>query len=80
MRQVQRRVVEALLEIGDRHPDQTVVAVSRGRRDPAPRWCLPSACRSISMAASVSQGSISTIRIDAGGIRVLAINERPRLA
>src|SRR5439155_11413212 len=30
MRQVQRRVVEALMEIGERHPDQTVVAVSHG--------------------------------------------------
>jgi hypothetical protein len=26
----------------------------------------------------IGQGSISTIRIDPGGIRVLAINERPR--
>ena len=28
----------------------------------------------------VVQGSLSTIRIDDGGIRVVSINERPRVA
>lgn len=80
MRQVQRRVVEALIEIRERHPEASVVAVSHG-----------DVIRSVLLFAlgmpldhysriEVGQGSISTIRIDDAGIRVLAINERPRLA
>jgi probable phosphoglycerate mutase len=80
MREVQRRAVEALMELGERHPDETLVAVSHG-----------DVIRSVLLFAlgmpldhysriEVGQGSISTIRIDTAGIRVLAINERPRLA
>lgn len=79
MRQVQRRVVDALLEIDERHRHETVVLVSHG-----------DVIRSALLFAlgmplddynrlEVGQGSLSTIRIDADGIRVLAINERPRL-
>ncbi|MFI4947330.1 MAG: histidine phosphatase family protein [Alphaproteobacteria bacterium] len=80
MREVQRRAVEALMELGERHPEETLVAVSHG-----------DVIRSVLLFAlgmpldhysriEVGQGSISTIRIDDTGIRVLAINERPRLA
>jgi broad specificity phosphatase PhoE len=80
MRQVQRRVVEALMEIGERHQGETIVAVSHG-----------DVIRSALLFAlgmpldhynrlEVGQGSISTIHIDEAGIRVTAINERPRLA
>src|SRR4029077_3586079 len=80
MRQVQRRVVEALMEIGERHLDETVVAVSHG-----------DVIRSALLFAlgmpldhynrlEVGQGSASTIHSDAAGIRVVAINERPRIA
>jgi broad specificity phosphatase PhoE len=79
MREVQRRVVEALMEMGERHLDETVVAVSHG-----------DVIRSALLFAlgmpldhynriEIGQGSVSTIHIDAAGIRVLAINERPRL-
>ena len=79
MRQVQGRAVEALMEIGARHRDEAVVLVSHG-----------DVIRSLLVFAlgmpldfygriEVGQGSLSTIRIDPGGIRVLAINERPRL-
>jgi len=80
MRQVQRRIVEALMEMGEHHEGETVVAVSHG-----------DVIRSALLFAlgmpldhynrlEVGQGSISTIHIDAAGIRVVAINERPRLA
>jgi len=79
MRQVQRRVVEALMDMGERHLHETVVAVSHG-----------DVIRSALLFAlgmpldhynriEVGQGSVSTIHIDVAGIRVLAINERPRL-
>jgi broad specificity phosphatase PhoE len=80
MRQVQRRIVEALMELGERHPDATVAVVSHG-----------DVIRSALLFAlgmpldhynrlEVGQGSVSTINMDAAaGIRVVAINERPRL-
>ncbi len=79
MRQVQRRAVEALFEIGERHGDEAIVLVSHG-----------DVIRSVLVFAlgmpldfygriEVGQGSLSTLRIDTGGIRVLALNERPRL-
>ncbi len=79
MRQVQRRMVEALMEIGERHLDETVAIVSHG-----------DVIRSALLFAlgmpldhynriEVGQGSVSSIHIDPAGIRVLAINERPRL-
>ncbi|HEV2335021.1 MAG TPA: histidine phosphatase family protein [Stellaceae bacterium] len=80
MREVQRRAVEALMELGERHPEESLVAVSHG-----------DVIRSVLLFAlgmpldhysriEVGQGSISTLRIDDTGIRVLAVNERPRLA
>ena len=79
MRAVQFRAVEALLEIGERHRDAACVIVSHG-----------DVIRSVLVFAlgmpldfysriEVVQGSLSTIRIDAGGIRVVSINERPLL-
>jgi len=79
MRQVQRRIVEALMEMREHHPDEIVAVVSHG-----------DVIRSALLFAlgmpldhynriEVGQGSISTIHIDDAGIRVLAINERPRL-
>jgi broad specificity phosphatase PhoE len=80
MRQVQRRAVEAMLEMAERHPNETVVAVSHGdviRGMLAYALGMP---LDFLTRIEVGQGSLSTIRIDATGIRVLAINERPRLA
>lgn len=79
MRQVQRRMVEALLEIGERHADQSVVVVSHGDViRSALLFALGMPLESYNRF-EVGQGSLSTIRLDAGGICVLAINERPRL-
>jgi len=80
MRQVQRRAVEAVLEIAGMHrDDEVVVAISHG-----------DVIRSILLFAlgmpldhynriEVGQASLNTLRIDGDVIRVLAINDRPRL-
>jgi probable phosphoglycerate mutase len=79
MREVQRRTVEALMELGERHPEETLVAVSHG--DVIRSALLFALGMPLDHYAriEVGQGSISTIRIDAAGIRILAINERPHL-
>jgi probable phosphoglycerate mutase len=78
MRQVQRRAVEALIEIGERHPDQAVVAVSHGDVIRSALLFLLGMPLDLYGRIEIGQGSISTIRIDGGGIRVIAINEHPR--
>jgi|ERR1044071_1306144 probable phosphoglycerate mutase len=79
MRAVQRRVVEALLEICDRHREETVVAVSHGDVIRAALVFALGMPLDFYGRIEVGQGSLSTIRLDGAGIRVLAINERPRL-
>ena len=79
MRQVQRRAVDALLDINQRHPHQTVVVVSHGDViRSALLFALGMPLDSYN-SIEISQGGVSTLRIDAGGIRVLGLNERPRL-
>ena len=80
MRQVQRRVVEALIEINQRHRDETVVVVSHGDVIRSALLFALGTSLDYYNRIEVGQGSISTIRIDPDGIRVIAINERPRLA
>ena len=80
MRQVQRRVVEALIEINQRHRDETVVVVSHGDVIRSALLFALGTSLDYYNRIEVGQGSISTIRIDSDGIRVIAINERPRLA
>jgi broad specificity phosphatase PhoE len=79
MREVQRRVVEALLDIADNHPDQAVLVVSHGDVIRAALVFALGMPLDFYGRIEVAQGSISTVRLDQGGIRVLAINERPRL-
>ncbi len=79
MRQVQRRVVDALLEISERHRDDTVVLVSHGDVIRSALVFALGMPLDFYGRIEVAQASISTIRIDADGIRVLAVNERPRL-
>ncbi len=77
MRQVQHRVVEALMELRRDHPDDTVVAVSHGDViRSALLFALGMPLDSYTRL-EVVQGSISTICIDRAGIRVTAVNERP---
>jgi broad specificity phosphatase PhoE len=79
MREVQRRVVEALLEIGDSHPDEAVVVVSHGDVIRAALVFAVGMPLDFYGRIEVAQGSLSSVRIDQSGIRVIAINERPRL-
>ena len=80
MRQVQHRIVEALMDINRRHPHQAVVVVSHGDViRSALLFALGMPLESYNHI-EISQGGVSTIRLDAGGIRVLTLNERPRLA
>jgi broad specificity phosphatase PhoE len=79
MREVQRRVVEALMEMGERHRHATVAVVSHGDVIRSALLFALGMPLDYYNRIEVGQGSISTIRIDADGIRVLAINERPLL-
>lgn len=79
MREVQRRVVEAVLDISDRHRDEAVVIVSHGDVIRAALVFALGMPLDFYGRIEVGQGSLSTIRLDQAGIRVLSINERPRL-
>jgi probable phosphomutase (TIGR03848 family) len=79
MREVQRRAVEALLEIADRHREEAVVVVSHGDVIRAVLVFALGMPLDFYGRLEVAQGSLSTLRLDAAGIRVIAINERPRL-
>jgi probable phosphoglycerate mutase len=77
MRQVQRRVVETLIELHQHHGNASVLLVSHGdviRTALAFALAMP---LDLFNRIEVATGSLSTIRIDAGGFRVSAINERP---
>jgi broad specificity phosphatase PhoE len=76
MRQVQRRVVEVLVELRERHPDDQVVLVSHGD---VIRTALVFALGmplDFYARIEVGTGSLSTVRINATGICVTGINRR----
>jgi broad specificity phosphatase PhoE len=77
MRQVQRRVVEALIEMRAEHPDDAVVVVSHGDVIRAALVFALGMPLDFYGRIEVATASLSTVRIDATGIRVVAINERP---
>ncbi|HEX3953740.1 MAG TPA: histidine phosphatase family protein [Stellaceae bacterium] len=79
MREVQRRAVEALLDINESLGDGTAAICSHGD---VIRGMLVFALGmplDFYNRIEVIQGSISTISIDARGIRVTALNHRPHL-
>jgi broad specificity phosphatase PhoE len=76
MRAVQRRVVEALMEMRAAHPDDSVVVVSHGDVIRAALVFALGMPLDFYGRIEVATASLSTMRIDAGGIRVIAINER----
>jgi len=80
MREVQRRVVEALLELQARHPEETVAIVSHGDVIRAALVFALGMPLDFYHRIEVSQGSVSTIRLEPNSIRVVRINERPRLS
>jgi probable phosphoglycerate mutase len=78
MREVQRRVVEAIMEMREQHPSEAVVVVSHGDVIRAALVFALGMPLDFYGRIEVAQSSVSSIRIDAAGIRVLAVNERPR--
>jgi broad specificity phosphatase PhoE len=79
MRQVQRRVVEALMELHQTHPDENLLLVSHGDVIRAALVFALGMPLDLFSRLEVSLASISTIRLDSSGIRVLGFNERPSL-
>ena len=79
MRAVQHRVVAAIVELNERHPHETVVLVSHGDVIRSALVYALGMPLDFYNRIEVGQGSISTVRLDASGIRILALNDRPRL-
>lgn len=80
MREVQERAVKALFEVRQDHPDGTVLIVSHGDVIRAALLFALGMPLDFYSRIEVALASLSTIHIDRSGIRVLAVNERPRLA
>lgn len=76
MREVQRRVVEAMMELREAHPDDSIVMVSHGDVLRAALMFALAMPIDFYGRIEVATASVSTLRIDAHGIRVVAINER----
>jgi broad specificity phosphatase PhoE len=76
MREVQRRVVEVLIELRERHPDEGVVLVSHGDVIRAGLVFALGMPLDFYSRIEVGTASLSTVRIDAAGIRVMAVNQR----
>ena len=77
-RKVQDRVVHALFDLQRLHPDQALVIVSHG--DVIRAGLLFALGMPLDFGSRIEVGlaSLSTIRLDGSGIRVLALNDRPR--
>jgi probable phosphoglycerate mutase len=76
MRAVQRRAVEAIMTMRAEHPDDSVVVVSHGDVIRAALVFALGMPLDFYHRIEVATASLSTLRIDANGIRVIAINER----
>jgi len=79
MRQVQRRIVEALMELHQSHPDEIVLLVSHGDVIRAALVFALGMPLDLYGRLEISLASVSTIRLDGSGIRVLGMNEQPAL-
>lgn len=76
MREVQRRVVEAIMEMREQHPSEAVVVVSHGDVIRAALVFALGMPLDFYGRIEVATASLSTMRIDANGVRVIAVNER----
>ncbi|HEU0217456.1 MAG TPA: histidine phosphatase family protein [Stellaceae bacterium] len=76
MRAVQRRVVEAIMEMREAHPDDHVVVVSHGDVIRAALVFALGMPLDLYSRIEIATASLSTVRIDHNGIRVIAVNER----
>jgi broad specificity phosphatase PhoE len=79
MRAVQQRVVAAMIELNERHLHETIVLASHGDVIRAALLYALGMPLDFYNRLEIGQGSISTIQIQSGGLRVLAVSERPRL-
>jgi broad specificity phosphatase PhoE len=79
MRQVQERTVRALFDLRQIHRDGAVLIVSHGDVIRAALLFALGMPLDFYSRIEVGLASISTIHIDDSGIRVLGVNERPRL-
>jgi broad specificity phosphatase PhoE len=79
MRAVQQRVVAAMLELNERHLHDTIVLVSHGDVIRCALLFALGMPLDFYNRIEVGQGSISTIQINPGSIRVSTLGERPRL-
>ncbi len=79
MRAVQQRIVAAMIELDERHLHETIVLASHGDVIRAALLYALGMPLDFYNRLEIGQGSISTIQIHPGGIRVLAVSERPRL-
>jgi probable phosphoglycerate mutase len=80
MREVQERVVKALFELRQIHRDGTVLVVSHGDVIRAALLFALGMPLDFYSRIEVGLASLTTIQIDDNGIRVLAVNERPRIS
>jgi broad specificity phosphatase PhoE len=80
MREVQERAVRALFQLRQAHPDATALIVSHGDVIRAALLFALGMPLDFYWRIEIGLGSLSTIDINDRGIRVLAVNERPRLA
>ena len=79
MHQAQERTVKALIDLRQTHRDGTVVIVSHGDVIRAALLFALGMPLDLYSRIEVGLASLNTIHIDDLGIRVLAVNERPRL-
>jgi len=78
MREVQRRIVDTLIELHHHHGDAEVLVVSHGDVIRAGLAFYLGMPLDLFSRLEVATASLSTIRIDKAGIRVISINERVR--
>jgi broad specificity phosphatase PhoE len=79
MRAVQQRIVAALFDLCAAHADARVAIVSHGDVIRAGLLFALGMPLDFYSRIEVAPASISTIHLEAGGMRVLGVNERPRL-
>jgi broad specificity phosphatase PhoE len=72
--------VAALFDLRAVHPDEPVALVSHGDVIRAALLFALGMPLDFCSRIAVAPASISTIRLDGGGIHVISVNERPRLA
>jgi probable phosphoglycerate mutase len=79
-RQVHNRIVAAMFDLQQAHPGENIVIVSHGDVIRAALLFALGMPLDFYARLEVAPASVSTIRLDKAGIRVLGLNERPRLA